>query len=252
MGMKIILSPAKKMNVENHRFPAETEPYFLKEAEALAQWMKGLSYEEAKTLWKCSDKLAQENCLRLQDMDLRKNLTPAILAYDGIQYQHMGPMVFSERAWRYVQEHLYILSGFYGLLRPLDGVAAYRLEMQAKAAVNGTKDLYEFWGSRIYDRLTEEAGPIINLASKEYAKAIEPYLKPEDTFITCIFGELKDGRVVQKGTQAKMARGDMVRFLAEKQITDLEGLKTFHTAGYEYQKNLSSEKKYVFLTGEKN
>ena len=139
MGMKIILSPAKKMNVENHRFPAETEPYFLKEAEALAQWMKGLSYEEAKTLWKCSDKLAQENCLRLQDMDLRKNLTPAILAYDGIQYQHMGPMVISERAWRYVQEHLYILSGLYGLLSQIAGVNAYSMEMKENADENGPK-----------------------------------------------------------------------------------------------------------------
>ena len=147
-------------------------------------------------------------------MDLTKNLTPALLAYDGIQYTYMAPAVFEDGQFDYVQEHLRILSGFYGVVKPLDGVVPYRLEMQAKAAVSGHKNLYDFWGDSLYQEVMDESGILINLASKEYSKCIEKYLRPEDRYITCIFGELEGGRVVQKGVYAKMARGEMVRFMA--------------------------------------
>ena len=127
-------------------------------------------------------------------------------------------------------------------LRPFDGVTPYRLEMQAKARVKGTKDLYAFWGDSLYRCVTDGDPVILNLASGEYAKCIKAFARPDDIFITCVFGEKKDGKIVQKGTQAKMARGEMVRYLAEGQIETTEQIKDFRGLGYSFEENLSSEK----------
>ena len=122
-------------------------------------------------------------------MDLRKNLTPALLAYDGIQYTYMAPAVFEDGQYDYVQEYLRILSGFYGVVKPMDGVVPYRLEMQAKAAVGGHKNLYDFWGDSLYREVIGDSRIVINLASKEYSKCIEKYLQPGDLEIP-----VKEGR----------------------------------------------------------
>ena len=154
-------------------------------------------------------------------------MTPAILSYEGIQYQYMAPAVFEERAMEYIQRHLCILSGFYGVVKPLDGVRPYRLEMQAKAHLGKARNLYEFWGNKIYQEVTGtgEGEVILNLASKEYAKCVEAYLKPADQYLTCVFGEWSGGKVRQKGTLAKMARGEMVRYMAENEVEDLERIR---------------------------
>ena len=151
-----------------------------------------------------------------------------------------------EAELRYVEEKLRILSGFYGVLRPMDAVTPYRLEMQAKAAVAGHKNLYAFWGDKLYRAVRDESAVIINLASKEYSKAIEAYLQPEDRYITCVFGELLGGKVVQKGVYAKMARGEMVRYLAEIGAEQPEELKGFSRSGYVFREELSTETNYVF------
>lgn len=244
--MRVIISPAKKMNVNLDTMEYQALPELLKETEILLEYMRSLSYEEAKTLWGCNEKLATQNYERYQSMNLTEKLTPAILSYEGIQYQYMAPAVFEEKMLAYVQEHLRILSGFYGVLRPMDGVTPYRLEMQAKAHISGHKGLYEFWGNRIYEHVMDDSRVVINLASKEYAKCIEAYLLPEDRCITCVFGELSGGKVVQKGTYAKMARGEMVRFMAEHQVKEPEELREFQGLGYTYREELSSETEYVF------
>jgi cytoplasmic iron level regulating protein YaaA (DUF328/UPF0246 family) len=122
----------------------------------------------------------------------------------------------------YVQEHLRILSGFYGVMRPMDGVVPYRLEMQAKVAVCGHKNLYDFWGDSLYREVIGDSRIVINLASEEYSKCIERYLQLDDRYITCIFGELEGDKVVQKGVYAKMARGEMVRFMAGIHVDEPE------------------------------
>lgn len=246
--MKIIISPAKKMNIDTDTLPVRNLPWFLEDAKVLCGEIQKLSPAEAKALWKCNDKLTELNYKRFAEMDLERCLTPAVLAYEGLQYQHMAPGVFSEGALEYIDSHLKILSGFYGILSPFDGVTPYRLEMQAKLSVNGKKDLYEYWGDRLYRRLTEKDDTILNLASKEYSKAVEKYLTEKDRFVTVEFGELVNGKVKQKGTFAKMARGEMVRFLAENQIERIEELKEFHALNLEYSKELSCENKMVFLT----
>lgn len=245
--MKIMISPAKKMNIDTDTLEVRQLPRFLEEAKQLRAQIQELDYAQAKALWKCNDKLARLNFQRFAEMDLEQNLTPAILSYEGLQYQYMAPGVLTQEALEYLQSHLCILSGFYGVLSPFDGVAPYRLEMQAKLSVNGKKNLYEFWGSRLYDVVRDGDGIILNLASKEYAQAIEKYIMPKDWFVTVEFGEVIGEKVVQKGTLAKMARGEMVRFLAENQIESVEEIKRFTAGRYQYCAERSDEKKMVFI-----
>ena len=247
--MKIIISPAKKMNIDDDIFECRTEPVFLEKTKELMNYMMNLSYEECKTMWKCSDKLAQLNYDRILDMDLNYRLTPAIFFFFFIQYQYMGPKVLSQDAIEYLQENLRILSGFYGILKPLDGVVPYRLEMQTKLIKHENKDLYEYWSDEIANSLFEETDLIINLASKEYSKCIEKYIKnqPNTRFVTCVFGELKGDKVIEKGTLAKMARGEMVRYLAENNIRDLTQVKMFDKLDYKYSEEKSNDDTYVFI-----
>lgn len=245
--MKIIISPAKKMKMDDNTLQYFDLPVFFEDTKRIMEWMKTLSKQEAVQLWKCNEKLAKENYDRFHNMNLTERLTPAILSYEGIQYQYMAPAVFEEEMLSYVQQNVRILSGFYGVLKPMDGVTPYRLEMQAKTKIGGKKGLYDFWGSRLYQEVVDDSHVIINLASKEYAKCIETYIKPEDRFITCIFGEWSDGKVVQKGTYAKMARGEMVRFMAEKKITKPEDIKDFSALGYQYREELSTNAEFVFV-----
>ena len=255
--MRIIISPAKKMNINTDDLGYRDLPEFLSQTEMILEKLHSMSYDELKKLWKCSDKIAEQNYERLQNMDLRRILTPAVLAYEGIQYQYMAPAVFSGEEYEYIQEHLRILSGFYGVLKPFDGVVAYRLEMQAKlsmpradakaAAVGDAKDLYEFWGPVLADKLAEETDCILNLASKEYSISISKHLPKDFRFITCVFGEEIDGKIIEKGTLCKMARGEMVRRMAENQIEDLEQVKNLQLLDYKYSEAYSDDETYVFL-----
>lgn len=244
--MKIIISPAKKMNVDTDSFRCKGKPAFLEDTRLLMNKIKSMSLKEATDLWKCNEKIAALNFERFENMDIDSALTPAVMTYEGLQYQHMSPGIFTEDALDYIDEHLRILSGFYGVLRPFDAVTPYRLEMQAKLSVNGCKDLYEFWGDRLYKVVLDEDRTVINLASKEYSKCIEKYVTENDRFITVEFGELKNGKLVQKGTFAKMARGEMVRFMAENKIEDVEEIKKFSVMNLRFNEEFSNENKFVF------
>jgi len=244
--VRIIISPAKKMRTDDS-LPWEQLPVFLARTGSVLDVLRGMTPAELKALWKCNEQIAQLNVERLARMDLRRNLTPAILAYEGIQYQYMAPGVFTGEQFAYVQEHLRILSGFYGVLRPMDGVTPYRLEMQAKLPVQGEKDLYAYWGSSLAEHLLAETDCIVNLASKEYSQCISKYLPEGVRFVTCVFGEEANGKVVEKGTMCKMARGEMVRFMAENNITDPAGLKAFDRLHYRYLPERSDENNFVFL-----
>ena len=214
MPMKIIISPAKKMKVNTDTLEVRALPVYLHEAEYLQKHLSERSYEELKSLWKCNDQIAQINYERLQKMNLRMQLTPALLSYEGIQYQYMAPAVLEDGQWEYVQEHVCILSGLYGVVRPLDGVTPYRLEMQTKVSLPNVKNLYEYWGDKIYREVSADTEVIVNLASKEYSK---------------------------------MARGEMVRFLAEHKAEKLEEMKRFCRLGYRYSEKESTKDRYVFL-----
>ena len=245
--MKIIISPAKKMRVDTDSLIWKNMPRFMPETEQICRRLKELNTEELKSLWKCNDSILRLNVERLHTMDLYNNLTPAILAYEGIQYQHMAPGVFSEGELNYIQEHLRILSGFYGILKPFDGITPYRLEMQAKLSVAESKDLYSFWGSKLAMSLIEDSNTIVNLASKEYSSTICRYLPSGIIFITCTFAEESGGKLLEKGTVCKMARGEMVRFMAENQLLNPEHLKEFDRMNFRYSAKHSINNHLIFI-----
>lgn len=245
--MKIIISPAKKMEICNDDILSESTPCFIEKTQILYEVLRNLSYEDLKLLLSCNDDIALLNFERYAHMNLKKNLTPAILSYNGIQYKYMAPNVFNNNEFDYLKRHLRILSGFYGILNPFDGVVLYRLEMQAKLKFDNYKNLYNFWGDSIYKELTKNDNIILNLASKEYSKTVEKYLTSKDLFITCIFGTLKDSKIKIKATEAKMARGLMVRYLAENQIENVEKIKNFSELNFSYSEEHSTEKEFVFL-----
>lgn len=248
--MRIIISPAKKMNVDTDSFACQGLPQFLPKTEQLYERLRGMSYDELKALWKCNDQIAKLNFERLQTMDLRQGLTPAILAYEGIQYQYMAPGVFTYDELDYVRDHLRILSGFYGVLRPFDGVTPYRLEMQAKLKMGEAKDLYSYWGGDIAGLLFSETDSILNLASQEYSRCVSAYLTDGVQFITCLFCERKSGKLIEKGTLCKMARGEMVRYMAEHQIENPEEVKAFDRLGYRFAQSESNQTTYTFIKEE--
>ncbi len=244
--MRIILSPAKQMKNEFEILEPTTVPVFIDKTEELLKWMQSQTHEALQKMWKCNSKIAEQNFERLNDMDIYSHLTPAILAYEGIAYKYMAPSVFGNKQFNYVQEHLRIISGFYGIVKPLDGITPYRLEMRAKTNLKGYKDLYEFWGDSLYKSIRAESNIIINLASNEYSKIIEKYIKPDDTFITINFCENSNGKLITKGIYAKMARGEMVRFMAENNIENPKDIREFNRLGFIYRDDISSKKEYVF------
>jgi cytoplasmic iron level regulating protein YaaA (DUF328/UPF0246 family) len=245
--LRVIISPAKKMTADEDTLPFEDLPCFLDEARTLLHTLQGMDYPALRALWRCNDAIATLNHQRMQGACLHRNLTPALLSYRGIQYQYMAPGALEDRQFDYLRGRLYILSGLYGLLSPFDGVVPYRLEMQTALSFGGFRNLYDFWNVKLAQKLTGETDFILNLASREYSRAITPHLPDTFPFVTCVFGEQKDGRVIEKGTLCKMARGEMVRWLAEEAITDPRNIRAFDRLGYTYCKDLSTTRQFVFI-----
>lgn len=250
--MKIIISPAKKMKIETDIIENLSVPIFQNTAKDIAKNLAGLDFQTLKKLFVANDKITQENFLRYQEMDFERNLTPAILAYDGIQYKYMSPSVFEDSYFAYIQKYLRILSGLYGVLKPLDGVVSYRLEMQAKLKIGNCQNLYEFWNNQIYKVDFECEDIILNLASKEYCVAIKKHANKTQRIIDVIFGEIINDKIVEKGVYVKMARGEMVRYMAENAIEEISKIKEFNRLGYTFSKEHSNENKYVFIKESKN
>lgn len=244
--MKIIIAPAKKMVTDQDSFPVRSMPAFLDKTQILWDFLKSQDYAQLKDIWQANDKIVKENQLRLQNENLEKQLTPALFAYSGLQYQYIGPGVLEQAGLDYLQQNLRIVSGLYGLLRPFDGIVPYRLEMQNKLTGFREYSLYHFWKDSLYHALYQEDEVVINLASKEYSRLFTPYVKDNQKFITIEFLEEKQGKWRQLATHAKMARGAMVRFMAEHQITDARELENFNDFGYQFDVKSSSSDKYVF------
>ena len=245
--MLCILSPAKKMRDDWDTLPPRDLPVFLDRTRRLLAAMQAMDFEQLKSLWACSDSIALPHFERLRHMDLTRRLTPALLAYDGIQYQYMAPQVFETEYFAYVQTHVRILSGFYGVLRPFDGVTPYRLEMQARLGVDGYRDLYAFWGRSLYDALRRETDVIVDLASAEYSRCVRRFLEPDVTCVRCRFAQRIGGKPVEKGVYVKMARGEMVRWMAETGARTPGDLRGFDRLGYRFSPGDSSETEYVFF-----
>lgn len=234
------------MKVDNDTFAHRNLPRFIGEAEELLGYLKTLSYDELKDIWKCNDTIAEVNFNRIGEMDLKKGLSPSIFSYEGLQYQHMAANVMTNENLDYLEDHLRILSGLYGVVRPFDGILPYRLEMQSKFRSFKTMNLYEFWGNKIAETFKGEDW-IINLASKEYSKVITKHLHGFDNVYNIVFGEIINGKIKEKGTFAKIARGEMVRFMAVNQVETIEEVKCFKELGYSFKEELSSSRELVFI-----
>lgn len=258
MSLAVITSPAKKMRVVGAPPWPVRLPAMLERTERLMRAVQALSRTEAQALWGCSDRLAALNYERFSTMDLTggaaerdavgPGLTAAAISYEGIQYRHMAPEVMSERELAWLDAHLRILSGFYGVLRPLDGVVPYRLEMQARLPVDGARDLYGFWGDALYESLAEECDLIVNVASVEYARAVTPHVRPGGPqMLTCLFGTVRDGRLRQAATEAKAARGTFIRWCAERGVECGEELRAFDQRGHALDETRSDGETLVFV-----
>ena len=247
--MKIIISPTKKMKTEEYISPL-SRPLFLEKTKEILSYLVSLTDEEKAKVWKVKGKLLEENLERLNEIDLSSPGSPALFSYDGIQFTYMSPSSFTDDMLSYAEEHLRILSGFYGLLRPMDGIVPYRLEMESRININGKGDLYSFWGCDIARELEKEESLVVNLASEEYSKAVVPHLRKSVEVVTPVFLEEVKGSFVTKGVYAKMARGEMVRFLSENKVSDKEGIKEFSIRGYRYSASLSSSERMAFVRKE--
>lgn len=244
--MKIIISPAKRMRVDD-TLPPQGLPQYLDRAQRLLDVLRAMPRPQLQKLLCCNSAIADLNYERYQSMDLHRAPTPAIFAFDGIQYQYMAPQVFEDGYFDYIQRRLFILSGFYGALRPFDGVTPYRLEMQARLRLDGCRSLYEYWGDLPCAAVTRDASAVVNLASEEYARAVTRHLPRHVRLVTCIFGEKAGERVIEKGVYVKMARGEMVRFMAENGIDCPDDLRGFDRLGFQYDESLSSAERLVFI-----
>jgi cytoplasmic iron level regulating protein YaaA (DUF328/UPF0246 family) len=250
-----LVSPAKKLDFESEwNVDGVTQPQFLEHTAELVDVAKGLSKSSLQSLMKLSDKLGQLNYDRYQRFSTPftpDNARPAVLAFRGDTYVGLDADTLSGDDLSYAQEHLGILSGLYGVLRPLDLMQAYRLEMGTKLANPRGEDLYDFWGERLAEACNDAVaghkdGSVISLASNEYIKAVKPKAL-KGRFITCHFKELKDGEPKVVGLFAKRTRGAMARYMIQNRVETPEGLKAFQEDGYSFIEALSDEHNYVFV-----
>jgi cytoplasmic iron level regulating protein YaaA (DUF328/UPF0246 family) len=251
--MKIVISPAKSLNFESELPVAQSsEMHFLKEAMQINKTLLKKKTHDLMDLMDISENLAQLNWERNQNRDLTqlsvKNARQAVYAFDGDVYSGLDVHSLPESKIQNMQDSLRILSGLYGLLKPLDLIQPYRLEMGTKITVGAHKDLYAFWKSKITDVLNQELEEnelFVNLASKEYFSAIEPK-KLKVPVITPEFKDYKNGQLKIISFFAKKARGMMVRYILDHNINDIEGLKGFNYDGYAFDENLSKSNHLVF------
>ena len=250
--MKIVLSPAKSLDFETTTPTQQfSEGIFLNDAEKLHTVLKKKSPKKLAELMNISLKLGELNWQRNQNWQLPfnlKNARQAVYAFKGDVYIELDAYTIPSEKITQLQNKVRILSGQYGLLKPLDLIQPYRLEMGTKLKIRRKNNLYEYWGTKITDALNEELSEnelFINLASAEYFKVIKPKLLKVPV-ITPVFKDYKNGQLKMIGFFAKKARGLMVRYILDNAIDTIEGLKNFNYEGYAFDANLSTNKELVF------
>ena len=251
--MLIVVSPAKSLNLDPIDIKKVSKPRFNDEIKGLVAVMKKKSKTDLKKLMSISEKLAMLNAERYQKFEFpftKKNAKPAIFSFNGDVYRGLDIAQFNAQDIDYAQDHFRILSGLYGLMRPLDLMQPYRLEMGTKLTINGHKNLYEFWGDKISDMINKDMKKngdeiLVNLASEEYFKSVDQN-KLKYPILDIEFKELRGDQLKIISFSAKKARGMMSRFIIKNQITNLKDLEAFSEEKYRFHKSLSSEQKLVF------
>jgi len=252
--MQIVISPAKTLDFDT---PAITDSFshsiFLEKSQLLIDHLATYSIQDIATLMKLSDKLAALNVARFgswQQPFTADNAKQAVLAFKGDVYTGLDAETLSEQDFEFAQQHLRILSGLYGLLKPLDLIQPYRLEMGTKLKYKNLTNLYQFWDNSLTDQLNAESSKeqptLVNLASNEYFKAVKTK-ELNAKLITPIFKDQKNGQYKIISFFAKKARGMMVRYIIDNRIREPQKLKEFDYAGYYYSPEQSTHDEWVFL-----
>ena len=253
--MLIVISPAKTLDYETPATTRQaTQPAFLSRASELVEDARRLTPGDIQSLMGVSESIANLNHERFMNWHpefTRQNAKQALLAFKGDVYTGLAAETLDAKGLKFAQKHLRILSGLYGLLRPLDLMQPYRLEMGLRFNNRAGKNLYEFWGNDISDAvqadLKKSGSPLlINLASNEYFKSVNAKTLDVE-IITPVFKDLKQGKYKMISFFAKKARGLMARFIIDHQLNDPEGLKEFDAEGYYFSKTLSTASELVFL-----
>lgn len=256
--MLTVLSPAKTLDYDTAPITqSSTVPRFMDQSALLVEDARGLNPDDIRSLMGVSEQIAHLNHERFMNWQAEStsdNAKQAVLAFKGDVYTGLQAETLSEEDLIFAQDHLRILSGLYGLLRPLDLMQPYRLEMGLKFENQRGKNLYEFWGEQLTDTLNDDLASastdiLINLASNEYFKAVKPKLLNADV-ITPQFKDFKNGQYKMISFFAKKARGIMARYIIDNRITEPEALKSFAEAGYYYSEAESKGDQWVFLRDE--
>ncbi len=252
--MKVLISPAKSIDINRDiDYPKTTKSAFLNDSKIIMNVLKKWSTEEIKSKMHVSNDIAELNLERNNNweppVEKNKDTCPAIIAFTGEVYRGLDVNTFSEKDFLKAQETIRILSGLYGILKPLDLIFAYRLEMGTKIQIDErSKNLYQFWGNKLADFLAyemENQEVLVNLASNEYAKAV-PFKSIKNQIITPHFKDFKNGELKTVSVYAKHARGEMARWIVKNNIESAEEIKLFNKMGYLYDHNLSTEEEFVF------
>lgn len=245
--MITILAPARNMRRIEMEGIEHTAPLFPDEAQRIAGRVRELAPYELESLLDVDERRALQLHGAYRAFDATKAGTPALLANWGAAFRSMNPTDFDACDFAFAQQHLRILSALYGLLRPLDSVQEHRLGLSKRGFHVDGKDLYAYWGDRLHRALFQSGEPVLNLASENYTKLIEPYLRPQDTLIRCRFQVQKpDGA---RGTVAtiRMARGQMARCIIKNRIDSPGDIRRFAWNGYRFMPGGSSERSYLFI-----
>lgn len=256
--MLLVVSPAKNLDYETPSASSTfTQPEFLDKSEILIKRCRRLSPAKISSLMKISDKLAGLNADRYASWSMpfnSDNAKQAIFAFNGDVYAGLQASTFKQDDLDYAQQHMRILSGLYGLLKPLDLMQPYRLEMGTKLDVRRSKNLYEFWGSTITDKINQDLAKqgdnvLVNLASNEYFKSVKPK-SVDGVIVTPVFKDKKNGEYKIISFFAKKARGLMARYIIQNRITEVAQLKDFDFEGYQFNPELSQANEPVFTREE--
>ena len=252
--MLAILSPAKTLDYETPlKTKLNSQPIYGRESNQLIKTLRTFEPFEVASLMKISDKLADLNHKRYvewRNKPAESKTRPAVLAFKGDVYQGLEAESFNDNDLKFAQRHLRILSGLYGLLRPLDAIQPYRLEMGTKLKTSKGQNLYDYWGTKLTTGLNEalkesKEGTLVNLASNEYFGAVQPKLL-EGSLLNIGFKEKRNGQLKFVSFSAKKARGLMAKFIIKERLKNPDDLKNFDLEDYKFNKKLSSELEWTF------
>lgn len=249
--MLVFISPAKTMKINKMEAVECEKPLFEPYNRKVLNVLQELSVSNIQSIMKVNEKIATKTYENHNNIQFDAAGSPALYTYDGIQYKAMATELFTNDDMIYANDHVRILSGLYGILKPNTSIYPYRLEMQLKLPIENAKNLYEFWEEPIIEYLQNAESRhqvYVNLASLEYSKVIANFMKHEEVdFVTCTFKVKKGDKLKVESTASKKARGLMVQYIIKNRIEEKEGLRKFNLDGFAYCNETSSEQEYIFI-----